>query len=395
MPAVIQFRRDTAANWTSNNPTLASGEMGVETDTNKYKVGDGSTAWTSLTYSSLPSTAISNTTFTTKGDILGTTAASTIARLAVGTDTYVLTADSAASTGLAWASPTTGDITGVTTAANSGMAGGETSGDASISVDANNLSSVTAVSTDYVVIEDVTDNTTKKALVSDITALNSATATALETARNIGGVSFDGTAAIVPGTITVADTTDTTCSVALFESATGDLAPKTDGGATYNAGTGTLTATGFAGPLTGDVTGNASGTAATVTGAAQSAITSVGTLTSLDVTGAVAAGSLVAPLAFNNQTASYTLVLADAGKAVEVNNASANTLTVPPNSSVAFPTGTQIIVFQQGAGATTITAGAGVTLRSKDSNLAVDGQYASVALIKRDTDEWYVIGALA
>lgn len=189
MPAVIQFRRDTAANWTSNNPTLASGEMGVETDTNKYKVGDGSTAWTSLTYSSLPSTAISNTTFTTKGDILGTTAASTIARLAVGTDTYVLTADSAASTGLAWASPTTGDITGVTTAANSGMAGGETSGDASISVDANNLSSVTAVSTDYVVIEDVTDNTTKKALVSDIISAGDITGVTAGTLLDGGGLS--------------------------------------------------------------------------------------------------------------------------------------------------------------------------------------------------------------
>ena len=58
--------------------------------------------------------------------------------------------------------------------------------------------------------------------------------------------------ASTPTTITVADTTDTSCSVAFFESATGDLAPKTDAGATYNAGTGTLTATAFAGPLTGN-----------------------------------------------------------------------------------------------------------------------------------------------
>ena len=121
-----------------------------------------------------------------------------------------------------------------------------------------------------------------------------------------------------------------------------------------------------------------------------------GTLTgALTGTDATFTGTTTTYLAFNNQTASYTLVLADAGKAVEVNNASANTLTVPPNSSVAFPTGTQIIVFQQGAGATTITAGAGVTLRSKDSNLAVDGQYASAALVKRASDEWYVVGALA
>jgi len=46
----IQLRRDTAANWTSANPTLASGEFGLETDTDQFKVGDGTAAWTSLGY---------------------------------------------------------------------------------------------------------------------------------------------------------------------------------------------------------------------------------------------------------------------------------------------------------------------------------------------------------
>ena len=100
-----------------------------------------------------------------------------------------------------------------------------------------------------------------------------------------GAVTGNASTATNSTTVTVADTSDTTCSVALFESATGSLGAKTDAGATYNAGTGTLTATAFAGPLTGNVTGNASGTAATVTGAAQSAITSVGTLTALTVNG--------------------------------------------------------------------------------------------------------------
>lgn len=50
MPVQIQFRRDTAANWTSNNPTLATGELGLETDTGQIKVGNGSTAWNSLAY---------------------------------------------------------------------------------------------------------------------------------------------------------------------------------------------------------------------------------------------------------------------------------------------------------------------------------------------------------
>ncbi len=50
MAVQIQSRRDTAANWTSNDPTLATGEIGFETDTGKVKVGDGATAWTALDY---------------------------------------------------------------------------------------------------------------------------------------------------------------------------------------------------------------------------------------------------------------------------------------------------------------------------------------------------------
>lgn len=48
--ARMQQRRDTAANWTSANPVLAAGEFGVETDTLKFKVGNGSSSWSSLAY---------------------------------------------------------------------------------------------------------------------------------------------------------------------------------------------------------------------------------------------------------------------------------------------------------------------------------------------------------
>ena len=50
MAVQIQFRNDTASAWTSANPTMSAGEMGIETDTDKFKLGDGSTAWTSLAY---------------------------------------------------------------------------------------------------------------------------------------------------------------------------------------------------------------------------------------------------------------------------------------------------------------------------------------------------------
>lgn len=53
MAVRIQLRHDTAANWTSANPTLLVGELGLETDTNLYKIGDGSTAWNSLSYTPL------------------------------------------------------------------------------------------------------------------------------------------------------------------------------------------------------------------------------------------------------------------------------------------------------------------------------------------------------
>lgn len=90
----------------------------------------------------------------------------------------------------------------------------------------------------------------------------------------------------------------------------------------------------------------------------------------------------------NTQTGTtYTLVLADAGKVVEMNNAAANTVTIPPNSSVAFVINTVIEIHQYGAGATSVAQGAGVTLRPS-SPQTVTGQYRSMRLRKRATDEW-------
>lgn len=97
----------------------------------------------------------------------------------------------------------------------------------------------------------------------------------------------------------------------------------------------------------------------------------------------------------NRQTASYTLVLSDADKLVEINNASANNLTIPLNSSVAFSTGTQILLAQYGAGQTTIVATSGVTIRSNGAKLKLNAQYSGATLIKIDTNEWYLFGDIA
>ena len=98
------------------------------------------------------------------------------------------------------------------------------------------------------------------------------------TSGSSGSTTGNAATATLASTVTVVDSTDTTSFIAMFDSATGSLAAKTDAGITYNSGTGMLTATGFTGPLTGNVTGNASGTAATVTGGTQASITSAANL---------------------------------------------------------------------------------------------------------------------
>lgn len=105
----------------------------------------------------------------------------------------------------------------------------------------------------------------------------------------------------------------------------------------------------------------------------------------------------VAPinLPINTQTASYTLVLSDNGSYVRMNVAGANTLTVPPNSSVAFPIGTQILFGQPGAGQTTITPGAAVTINAADAALKLRVQYSVGGLVKIDTDAWTAFGDLS
>jgi hypothetical protein len=97
----------------------------------------------------------------------------------------------------------------------------------------------------------------------------------------------------------------------------------------------------------------------------------------------------------NRQTASYTLVLSDADKLVEMNVGSANNLTVPLNSSVAFSTGTQILLAQYGAGQTTIVATSGVTIRSNGAKLKLNAQYSGATLVKIGENEWYLFGDIA
>src|SRR6185369_2586661 len=149
-------------------------------------------------------------------------------------------------------------------------------------------------------------------------------------------------------------TDDTTTNATMFPTwvttASGNQAQKVSSTKlTFNPSTGLLTSTGFSGPLTGNVTGNVSGSAATVTGAAQTAITSVGTLTSLTVAGTIAANGGITFDAATDTVGAFT-----AAGTINLNN---NILTNIGNTGTDFIAATGALTL-----AGVLTANGGISI---------------------------------
>lgn len=106
------------------------------------------------------------------------------------------------------------------------------------------------------------------------------------------------------------------------------------------------------------------------------------------------------PNSVNTQSGtSYTLALTDQSNGLffstlHFTSGSAVTVTVPPDSSVAFPVETRVDACQYGAGKVTFSPGSGVTINSKSSNKAIGAQYVCVSLRKVGTNEWLLFGDL-
>ena len=116
----------------------------------------------------------------------------------------------------------------------------------------------------------------------------------------------------------------------------------------------------------------------------------------LTAQGTLGSGPVVlARRVINTQAAAYALALADEGASVHMTPASAATLTVPAEASVAFPIGTEIEVIALGAGLISIAAATGVTLNGVMAGSAdINAQWQGAVLRKYAVDTWLIIGAI-
>jgi hypothetical protein len=248
---------------------------------------------------------IQNDIVDVKGDIIAATAADAVSRLAVGTNTYVLTADSTEATGLIWAAPTTGDITGVTTAAASGLAGGATSGTAALTFSPAGLTAAQNFGADGAGV----DITFHSATAGDNMLWD-----ASEEKLVITGTNGQNSLEVADGDVSITD-------------------------------------------------------ALTVTGT---------TTTYLNV--------------ITDSTTTRTPALTDASAYILTTHGTGITVTLPQDSAVAFPTGSQIIFERNGAGTMTFAAGTGATVNSKGGTLTCADRYTTVAAVKIAADTWTIFG---
>ena len=425
MATRMQQRRGTAAQWTAANPTLAAGEIGFETDTNKFKMGNGSSTWTALTYfansaivtdligGALPATLDTLTEivtainqdpafFTTIATNLSTHAADTTSvhgitdTAALATQTYVTDAiagvtgdySAMAGVGISWNAGTEAfdiDNTVATQTYADGVVGTHSTDTTSVHgiADTSALATTTNVSTAQTAAETFATGA--------VTTHNSAT-------TNIHGIADTSLLVTTTGTQTLTNKTITSPSgLVKADVGLGNVDNTADTAKPVSTAQSTAIATAKAEAIA-DATSQVN---AILTGA-PAALNTLDELAAALGDDANFAASVTTSLGLkvdsltpiSQKTDSYTLSsLTERDDLIEMNKATAVTLTIPLNSAVAYPVGTSLDILQTGAGQVTIAGAAGVTVNSTPG-LKLRTQWSSATLFKRAENTWVVYGDL-
>ena len=428
----MQQRRGTATQWTSSNdgsgPILNAGEIGWESDTNKFKIGDGVSYWSALTYfvdatdviaSSLGAYLQDSDVGAVSGVVglnaslnavipgtsiivEGTTANDFETTLTVTdpTEDRTITFPNATGTvALLDATQTltnktidiaSNTLTGVAPLAAPALTGDATAVNLTISGNLTVNGTTTNINSTNLVVED------KNIVLADVT-------TPTDTTADGGGITLKGA---TDKTLNWVNATDAWTSSEDFNLLSGKVY-EIDGtsvlsGSTLGSGVtaSSLTSVGTitSGTWNGTTIAVANGGTG-ITSFGTGVATFLGTPSSANfasmISDEIGTGNvLLSDMATSAQSASYTLVLADKAKVVEMSVGSANNLTVPLNSSVAFPTGTQIHIVQTGTGQTTVVATGGVTINTA-TTLKLRAQWSAATLVKRAENTWVLLGDLA
>lgn len=411
----IQVRRGTTTQWNDSDPVLSEGEIGYNSTLGQIKIGDGETIWSELTY--FATDAELNTSLEGYIEITEKGAVDGVAELDANKN--VLTASSVIFEGA-----TTNDyqttITVVEPVQDATITIPNVTGNMITSGDTGTVTS-TMIADGAILNADI--NASAAIAVSKLAASTISGVTlgsnlnALTIGTGLSGTSYNGSSAV---TVAIDSTVAT-----LTGSQT--LTNKTINGANNTltvriandvSGLGTNVATFLATPSSANLISavtDETGSGALVFGTSPTIATPVLTLSTTTSTtegriawdstndkiiigdGSTAREFASSTLVTNAQTGTtYTFVLADKDKMVELSNASAITASVPTNASVAYPVGTQINIIQTGAGQVTVAAVTpGTTTINGTPGLKLRAQWSSATLIKRATDTWVAIGDLS
>lgn len=379
MATRMQQRRGTATQWTTADPILAAGEIGFESDTGQFKIGDGVNHWADISY------------FKDMEDLGGSF------------DDYVETAVLGEPGGVATldenGSVPIHQLSSIIDAAPEAL---DTLAELANAIDAADGLVNTAINTAVVDMQTYADTVA-------LAAENAATADADTDATAKANAAQAAAESTAEGYVTTHNSATTTVHGI---SDTSLLATLSDVSAVTptTLGLGNVDNTSDADKPVSSAQASAIASAkseaiAEVSAVVDSAPEALNTLNELAAAlnddenfAATVANSLDAKVdsytSINQQVAAYTPVLTDRDKLIEIDSASAVTLTIPSNTNVAYPVGSSFDILQTGAGQITIAASAGVYVNATPG-LKLRNQWSSATIFKRAENYWVVYGDLS